>query len=383
MLRAFLLWVLLAVSTPSFSVNLVGLYQMAMPVTGQAAHLRQKAIRAAFSGVLVRVSGSRKILKHPAIRKALTLSNRYVQQYGYRDLPVVDPLLSDGADLLQFPPPPVKQQLVVNFDEQAINQLLKDNRQPVWGKERPVTLFWIVMEEENAFERRFVSPVEDLAVTLSDYAEKRGVPVLMPLLDLEDQVNLKVSEVWAGFSHEIFDASERYTPEAVVTIRLWKSLDGLSWQGESVLFLDGGVYHRWEVSGSELPEVLEKSLAEWADVLSKKYARVFEPNESVRQKQLQVNNIQQLSGFSAVKNYLASIQVMEKVTVLQVSPRHVLFQLDFRSSEEELMQLMALGQVLQPEEQQESSGDEGEDTLYIIFKDSDASDDVWYYRLEQ
>jgi uncharacterized protein len=383
MLRAFLLWVLLAVSTSSFAVNSLGLYQMAMPVAGQDAKLRQKAVRAAFSGVLVRVSGSRKILKHPEIRKALTLSNRYVQQYGYRDFPVVEPLLTDDVDPLQFPPPPVQQQLVVQFDEQAINKLLKDNRQPIWGKERPATLFWVVVEEEGTFERHFVSPVDELAVQLSDYAEKRGIPVLMPLLDLEDQVNLKVSEVWAGFSHEIFDASERYTPEAVVTIRLWKSMDGLSWKGESVLFLDGGVDHRWEVEGEALPVVLDKSLAEWGDVLSEKYALVFEPSDAVRQKQLQVNNIHQLSEFSSVKSYLSAIQVMEKVTVLEVSPSHVLFQLNFRSTEEELMKLMALGQVLRPVEQQESQGEEGEDTLYTIFKDSDPLDEVWYYRLEQ
>jgi len=69
---------------------------------------------------------------------------------------------------------------------------------PIWGKQRPSTLVWLVVEDEGG--RRLIGTDEEseyLSV-LKERASVRGIPMLIPLLDLEDNARLKPSDVWGG-----------------------------------------------------------------------------------------------------------------------------------------------------------------------------------------
>jgi len=183
---------LIALFSPGISsaANVSGLYEAEVPVIDQAAATREKGVATALRVVLVKVTGDRNVASRSAIVPLLEEAQRYVQQYRYR---AVSPTTADGSVL-----PEESLELWVRFDAGTLDKRLRDLGVPIWGKQRPSTLVWLVVEDEGG--RRLIGTDEEseyLSV-LKERASVRGIPMLIPLLDLEDNARLKPSDVWGG-----------------------------------------------------------------------------------------------------------------------------------------------------------------------------------------
>ncbi|MFC1603373.1 DUF2066 domain-containing protein, partial [Pseudomonadota bacterium] len=230
--------------SPAFSAQVSGLYEAEVPAAGQEVEQRNRAIVEAFRQVLVKVTGNRGVVHHPALAEEINSAPRYVQQYRYR---VVEQELPASS------PPQVQKQvrmLRVKFDEIAVNRMLRQQGVAVWGDKRPATLVWLATEENGKRTLAMADADEQAYSGMLDVMERRGVPILFPLMDLEDQVNLQVSDVWGGFADTIWQASERYGPDAVMTARLVKFGPGL-WRAGWTLLL-GKKEFLWDSEGESL-----------------------------------------------------------------------------------------------------------------------------------
>ncbi len=88
-----------------------GLYAGSAPVASQSDEDRAVALRAAFSQVIVKLSGNNAVLTRPDVVRAVSKADRYMQSYGYQNDPAQ---------------PPGHLQLVVQFDRGSIDGLLHE-----------------------------------------------------------------------------------------------------------------------------------------------------------------------------------------------------------------------------------------------------------------
>ncbi len=192
------------------------LYVVEIPVVGQGSKARADAISQAFAQVLIKVSGDRKLSLQGDLKKLIRRANNYVQQYSYRMLESSADLIGHGESGEQAP----DRLLRVQFDELAVNQQLRQYGVPVWGSARPLTLIWMGIEEQG--HRSLYQPEyhQGLRQVLEQTANDRGLPILFPLMDIEDSSNLQVSDLWGSFEEDIRRASDRYLPDVILVGRI-------------------------------------------------------------------------------------------------------------------------------------------------------------------
>ncbi|RUO38525.1 hypothetical protein CWE13_02465 [Aliidiomarina shirensis] len=186
------------------------LLQAETTVESQTRAERQRELPNLFRQVLVRASGTTQILENSIIRNEIGSFNDYLLQFGYQN---------DGDMLV----------LQASFDERRVRDLLQRAGFPVWTGDRPQLLLWVA---ENSDDRgvRLVGRAEERPFLDGLYSEarRRGIRMLMPLMDLEDQMAVGARDVWGRFQREVMRASQRYPVAGVVSARMYTSdLSGL------------------------------------------------------------------------------------------------------------------------------------------------------------
>lgn len=106
---------------------------------------------------------------------------------------------------------------LVNLDSEALQTRLISYGIDVWMEPRPKFLLWAI--EEKGLERAMIG-IESHPVVeaVQSEAERFGVLIERPLMDLEDALALSPSEVWGGFASAVERASSRYHMDHVIII---------------------------------------------------------------------------------------------------------------------------------------------------------------------
>jgi hypothetical protein len=342
---------LLVLTPPAFSaVRMKNLYAAEIPVTGQDRTERARALRDGLHQVITRISGAQKIDDYPPLAKALDHPSRYVQQYRYHRLPPsAGPQASAQAPpstAAQPPAPAPTEELRIRFDRAAVNQLLQQSGLPVWGEERPVTLVWLAIEDGG--QRRLLGADATGAIhdALEKQAQASGVPILFPLLDLEDQRNVAFADVWGGFVDTVHDASKRYGTEAVLIGRLYRGNDG-TWHARWT-FSNSGQQNSWTADNDDLPTLLGGTMANVADMLIARYA--LRSNEvSSQPVQLVVSGVKNLQDYARLNKYLNSLAAVYHAQLSAVDGQRLIYAVTVRGSASVLEQSFALGNTLEPQ----------------------------------
>jgi len=341
-----LLWLLMHAVVRAEMVT--DLYTAQTPVVGQGTEALAGGQREAFAKVLIKVSGDRGLPDKSAMAKELNQANRYVQRYSYRALEVeADSQASEEAP---------DRLLQVQFDEAAVNHLLLSKGAPVWGNVRPLVLIWLGIERGGR-RSLFQSELEpDLGEALEQVADTRGLPILFPLMDLEDRGMLQVSDVWGGFEQAIRRASERYLPDLILVGRLHQR-GGSDWQADWSLYQADAVKD-WRTQGRTLQGVATEGLQQMVDKLAARYAprTVVQADTSLR---VRVEGLNRLADYLLVKDYLASLDTIQSLDLLSALPNEVSFLVRVQGNRETLSRGIMLGHVLEPVSTQEAGIDAG------------------------
>lgn len=304
------------------------LYIAEVPVENQDRDTRQTAIATGMRDVLLRVSGRSLVLTVTTVEAALLQPTRYVQRYRYFERKVA------GVQ---------QKHLRVEFDKKAINKLLRDNRLPVWGRNRPSTLLWLVID--NRRSRTLLS--NDREVEARQYieaqAQRRGLPLRLPLYDLTDRSNLNISDVWGNFEDTIQRASERYHSEAVLVGRVYKTYSN-SWSGRWTLYSEGRRLD-WESEGETLDLALIPGVSSTADFLASRYVQ-NDNNNTNGQLLVKVTGLDSLQAYTRTVKYLDSLDVIRDVKPHVVEPDNVVFQLNSRGGRLAVSKAISLGHTL-------------------------------------
>ncbi len=233
-----------------------GLFEIELIANSQSAPDREQAIKQALYGVLNRVLVSDDIAKIPVVQQALQGAQHYVKQFQY-SLIAADEYSESDARLIR-----------VEFDQDQLMELMRQSQVGIWSEIRPRTLVWLVVDEDG--KRQFYNPddMPEFETALATAAKIKGVPIIFPMLDLEEQQKISVSEVLGADSKNLLNVSARYEVPAIMAGRVLRK--GQCWQGEWAFYFDGKI-SQWNTACLPLKSTLLEGMQGAYKVLSAYY----------------------------------------------------------------------------------------------------------------
>lgn len=324
---------LLAGPVPAGAVPVTGLYEAEVPVPDQSEAARRAGIKEALAAVLVKLTGDSGIAARPELGGLLAQAPQYAQQYRY---------VQQGPATAT---PPLH--LWARFDEAIVEDALRRAGIPVWGRERPTTLVWLAVDGPGG--PQLAGPGQDSAYYLSSlerHAFRRGLPLLFPLLDLEDAATLSAADVLAGTPEPLRQASARYPGDAVLAGGLREAQPG-QWEANWMALIDGEPV-TWTSQGADAELALRGGLDGMADRLAKRYVATALSGDPAAVT-LVVSEVYSLDQYARVLEYLGSLTAVRNVQIVQVEPGRVTCEVSALGGAQALGQAIGFGRVMQAE----------------------------------
>lgn len=338
-----------------FSANLTALevddlYQANVVVDSQNRAQREQAIKQALQGVFLKVGGKKSVLTHQVLQQAQKRASRYVSQYHYQ---------RQGDEL----------SLVVSFNEDKVNQLFKEANLALWGSLRPQVLLWLI--DEQGTSRSMVASDADTSISTSvnDFSVQRGLPIIMPLMDLTDSEQVVLSDFWGYFPEQIQQASLRYFADTVVVMRVSDSSlvneddkaktsnfqDNISCgllclpeklNGAKVLdwrvYTQGTLYTK-KYQGVNKVDLINLGLSDITELIYQSYALLTSAENDFI---IEVKNVTSLKNDKQLFDFLVDLSAVKKVTLISAQGNIRRFKLDLRGAKASFLASLKLNDKL-------------------------------------
>lgn len=312
------------------------LYDATVPVVDQSVPVRQQAMAAALGEVLIRVTGQRAAPELPAFSDLLAAAPAMVQQFRYEFQERVDEVTGR---------PQRELQLSVRFDPRAVQRAAIERGVPVWGSERPATLVWIAWDDGQSRGVMDEAAPPEIEAALVRAAMRRGLPLIKPLMDLEDRVAFTFTDVWGGFDEPVVTASERYNPNVILVGRVFR-VDRERWAARWTAY-DGDEVRYTETAPGVVDAVVADGVHWLADQVAVRAAVMPDLLRDGRTR-LIVTEVSALGEYADLLRYLESLSPVAAVALESVDGDRIAFSLDLRGTEDQLQRTIALGDRLQP-----------------------------------
>lgn len=282
-----------------------GLYDVDVAIVDRSSEARAGAATEALRLVLVRVTGLAQLPPNAVINAALRNPDRYYVRYGFTEE------LRDGEQITK---------LRVRFAEGAVLRLVSEAGLPLWSSNRPVFMVWAAVDGiESPVEVLSAGSTHPLAGALQERAQARGLPLVLPIMDLDDQLAVPIDAVLGGVTLVLREAAARYGADGLLIVRA-----------------RGGVEGPWDVSGrmvlldaeSEFafaapsPDSFAAAMVDPAvDLLVARYA--VQAGDEGRL-EFRVEGISDIGAYAAALRYLDGLEYIDTVSVDRVE-RHALY----------------------------------------------------------
>jgi hypothetical protein len=332
-IAVFFVVAIMGFNAPSKAERVQNLYTGAWPVQDQSSAARHQAIAESLLQALVRASGSRDVSRSPVIQSALANAEDYLRRYSYQRLSAAEQMIYEKPLLLK-----------ATFDRRSILELLKSASLPIWGEERPSGLFWIAYGDDT---KRQVASEESqfIKAGLMIAAESRGLPVTLPMMDIDDQMALETSDVWGRVESPIDEASKRYARDYWVAGQLLET--NSQWQGRWLVRMNGRT-ESFSTSGLTSYEAIQAAVHRVANSLASKLAVVL--SEDAQEVLVSVENITDFATFARIQKHLNSLSMVRSASAIEVSKDTVLFKVESLTSPQNLIEAIKIGNNLQRSE---------------------------------
>ncbi len=374
------------VVSPVFAGQQVDIYRAQALVKSQAEAERNAAARATFGELMVRVSGQRNALDNAVVRAAMPKAQNYLFGFSYKSS---SERLQEGTRSF------TALALQLDYEPQAIAQLLRDARLPLWPAQRPTLLVWLVFKDQRGLH--LVPEVVDFQ-SMNNFAAYRGLPLVFPKHDVEDRLSLSADDLWGLNQEKIKAASARYNADAILVGRYTPSAMGpipaaivpdfsmsgeedgaigassvptLSldssgtpdesaldpvpveqaqgpWQGDWLL-LHGNVQDPFVDETPEVKGLFNNAIDRVADYFANQYA-IMPTNDGPQHIVLRIGNITSFAAFKQAQAYLEGLAMVQRMEVVTVNADGVVVRLTTEADTRLLSNTLALGRRLAPVE---------------------------------
>jgi hypothetical protein len=262
MIRMSILAVLIC-CTASMAAAADDLYRAQAVVTGQGEANRIIGFAACLEDVLIKVSGALKLAGDPRLAAYKSSAADFVKAYRYHDQMSGTPV-RDEQGTRDRP-----YDLIVDFDEKKIGDLLKALGITPWLSHRPVVVVFVEMEQGarkyivTADAGQSAAPREALLAA----SAKRGMTIVLPDVAALAKSGINASELTAVPSSTLASRAAEQGGEVALVGRLkwddqefgWATEWQMEWQGQP---------RRWQLRGVTFDEVFRRALGGAAQILS-------------------------------------------------------------------------------------------------------------------
>ena len=321
-----LIMLLLCLLVGGVSAQQADLYSGEVAVPDESVEARNEALSRILAQVMVRVSGRSDIASGEAARKLLQEAPALAQQFRYRSVPA-------PADEVA---PPTRY-LEARFDPAALQRLMAQYGLPVWTGARPRVLLWVA--REVGANRSLLNAAEDVQAreALQARARARGMPLQLPLLDLQDQSVITAADVWADYEAAIREASSRYPHDAVVTGRLRQQADG-HWLADWTLWY-AGHQEKFNTQGENRLQALASGVDATQERLAVRLASpALVAGDLFR---ISVEGVHTLADYSVLQSLLGAAPDLGAIDVLEADRDRVLIGIRSARDPDTLVQQLA------------------------------------------
>lgn len=348
------------------AVEVKDLYQASVAINSRNNTDRAIALKEALAAVMVKVGGNKSVLDNKIIKKSLIEYRLYLNQYRYQlnTVHTIKPIIDNQTQTKQL-------FLLASFNEDKINQLFQQANLAIWGSLRPQVLLWLVNEDGLIRTIMSNSTESNLPYMVNEFSAQRGLPIMMPLMDLTDASEITLSDIWGRFEQPVKKASGRYLAEAIVVMRIsnssllafepetnieadncgllctkttlteqrytldW-SLLGWSLEGEQKQFSQ-------QYQGSGRQDLLQQGLADITELIYQHYALSTTSNNNFI---IEVANIDSLATYVDVFDFLTNLSAVKSVTLLSAKGASRRFNLELLGSSNALVASLKLNKQL-------------------------------------
>lgn len=338
MTRLFYALIILFSATAASVAEVNTLYQWQAEVSSQDEKERNDITPSILQQVIVKVVGDRQAVNNADLTAVFADANRFVARYTYQ-------YANHDGDATT----PDQLHVVMDFDRTAIHNALERIGLPVWDINRPEILIWVATEMEGNQRLFGDADVSKWLTLLRYHAKRRGLPIVFPLMDLQDQTQISFTDIWSANDQTLLQASERYATPIVVSTRFRGSEGamGISWQA---LFADQS--ERWQSEG-DANSAIASGMDELADRLGRRFAQILGEAETV---QLRVVEINTHDDYIRLMRYMNQLQGVSEISVQNIQNQQLRLSFNLQGEMDRFKQLLQLGRLLQPAEGE----DEGE-----------------------
>ncbi|MGY8838365.1 MAG: DUF2066 domain-containing protein [Enterobacterales bacterium] len=290
------------------AVEVTDLYQDILKVDDKTRDTRLAASRKALLNVLVKVSGDETADQNKLAQQRTKDISDYMLKFEYDER-------ANG-----------QLKLVVKFEARKINALIKELNLPLWGVQRPLVAIWLGIEDNWRRELVTQESYPQLEQLIYDKAGRRGLPVVVPLLDLQDRRLVGIPEVWGNFSEPVEEASRRYSAERSITARMYKEADSENW------ILDWHFTNDDQFDSNRLTGDKQQIVSQMIDSLARGLASEYaiDPNAYYEQAAatLTLKGTQSFVDIELAKQRLLNLSVVTQVKIVRKTPEFVEFKLN-------------------------------------------------------
>ena len=314
-------------AAPARAIEMTNLYTVEVPLDPDDPNAQATAYRDALSEVLVRVTGSEAGADPETTATLFPNPARYVTQY------------RPGPD----------NTLIVSLDGESIERVLRQSGATIWGADRPLTVVWLAVDwglgdreivaandpERMPSDGRSIDRNRLLRERVQTVANRRGLPIVFPLLDIEDMQQIGFIDVWGDFDEPLIAASARYEAESVLVGRIRPEDPGLPrWT-----WYIGEERFAW-------PGEPEEAINQLANSLSARDA--VRGDEEIERVTLTISGISSVRSFGQVQQYLANQRAIDSIAIQSAQSDSITYEVRVRGGTERLQRILSISRLLEP-----------------------------------
>jgi len=303
------------------AVEMTSLYTVEVPLDPGNPNAQRDAYDEALRQVLVRVTGSSAVSESEDVATLFPNPARFVRQY------------RPGPD----------DTLIVSLDGQAIERVLREAELTIWGSDRPLTVIWLAVDwglgdreivaaddpDRPPGDGRSIDRNQILRERVQAVAERRGLPIAFPLMDVEDLRNIGFIDIWGGFDEPLIEASNRYGAESILVGRIrpddpqpprW------TWYFEDQRF-------GW-------PGQPEEAIEQLADALAARDA--ISGSREIETIRVTISGIDSVAAYGEVQRYMENLRVAQRLVVHSAAGDSITYDVGVQGGAQRLESVMSI-----------------------------------------
>lgn len=314
----------------------LGLYSGEAPVASQDDAEKAKALGPALINALVKLSGDGNLASDANALKLKDQAEGLVVSTSFRDE------LEPGVGTTTIN----RTYLVAVFKPEGLEKLLYGLGRPVWSGARPQTLVLILIDD--GVNKRLANAGQIAALgALTHAARDRGLPLVLPYGDADDQAQLDPAMLWGGAPTSVLPTLPRYRASTALIARLSRGSNG--WSARNTWLGGGAAPVEWSANAVDSAGVLLATVNGLADRLAERFAIPASERKTADYRVI-VNAVGSAEDYGRVLDYLGRQGYVRQVAPVGASGNALELKLTLDLSLDRFVRMLAYDAVLLPDD---------------------------------